>query len=123
MGADLTLEYLPCADTKKDGRREEFSSLVEHLSADDLTFPVFDSISVEEARKVLLGYFDRFEDIKDMRDATIICPYRDKPPLVITGGLSWGDYATESAEPIAWLSEAPGVYELFEEWALEDANN
>ena len=121
MGADLTLSFLPCADTRKKGRRREFVLLVKRLSADDLKdSSVFGDVKIEKARRTLIGYFDRLEELKGLRDTGIITPYADKPPLLITGGLSWGDYSTESSEPISSLAEVPGVYEMFERWAVED---
>ena len=121
MGADLTLSFLPCANTRKKGRRRKFVSLVKRLSEEDLkdTSALGDA-KIEKARRMLIGYFDRLEELKGLRDTGIITPYTDKPPLLITGGLSWGDYPTESSEPISSLAEVPGVYELFEKWAIED---
>ena len=121
MGADLILTFLPCADTRKKGRRTEFVSLVKRLSKKDLgDRSVFEDATIEEVRRMLIGYFDRLEELKGLRDTGIITPYADKPPILITGGLSWGDYATESSEPIRSLVEVPGVYEMFERWAVED---
>ena len=121
MGADLILLFLPCADTKKKGRRREFVALVKRLSQKDLKdSSVFGDVKIEKARRILIGHFDRLEELKGLRDTAIITPYADKPPLLITGGLSWGDYPTESSEPISSLAEVPGVYEMFEKWAVED---
>jgi hypothetical protein len=80
----------------------------------------FSDVKIEQARKVLIGYFDPIEKLKGLRDTGIITPYADKPPLLITGGLSWGDSPTDSSEPINSLAEVPGVYEMFERWAVED---
>ena len=121
MGADLILSFLPCADTTKEGRRKEFASLVDGLSKKDLEgCPAFADAGVERTRKVLRGHFDQIEKLELFRDVNVIAPYEDKPPLLITGGLSWGDYATESSEPISSLAAVPGAYELFEGWAIED---
>ena len=119
MGADLVLSFLPYANTRKKGRRREFVLLVKRLSEDVLK-DLYGEAKTEKARKKLTGYFDRIEELKDLRDTGIITPYDDKPPLLITGGLSWGDYPTESSEPISSLVEVPGVYEMFARWAVED---
>ena len=121
MGADLILSFLPCADTRKKGRRTEFVSLVKRLSEEDVKdSSVFGDVKIEKVRQTLIGYFDRIEKMKDFRDVSIITPYADKPPLLITGGLSWGDDPTESYAAVSSLAEVPGVYELFERWAAED---
>ena len=121
MGADLILSFLPYATTRKKGRRREFVLLVKRLSEEDLKdSSVFEDTKIEDVRKTLIGHFDRLEELKDLRDVGIITPYADKPPLLITGGLSWGDYPTESSGPISSLVEVPGVYEMFARWAVED---
>ena len=121
MGADLILSFLPYGNTRKKGRRREFVVLVKRLSEDDLKdSSVFGETKIEDVRKTLIGHFDRVEELKSLRDVGVISPYADKPPLLITGGLSWGDHPTESSEPISSIVEAPGVYEMFEKWALED---
>jgi len=119
MGADLILSFIPCADTRKKGRRREFVSLVKRLSEDVLK-DLYGEAKTEKARKKLIGCFDRIEELKNLRDTGIITPYADTPSLLITGGLSWGDYPTESSEPISSLVEVPGVYEMFARWAVED---
>ena len=121
MGADLILTFLPCADTRRRGRRREFVSFVKRLSAKDLEHcSAFSDMKIEKVRRMLIKHFDRMEELKCLRDTGIITPYADKPSIVITGGLSWGDYATESSEPISALAEVPFVYEMFERWAIED---
>ena len=121
MGADLILSFLPYANTRKKGRRREFVLLVKRLSEDGLKdSSVFGDTKIEDVRKTLIGHFDRIEELKNLRDTGIITPYDDKPPLLITGGLSWGDHPTESSEPISSLVEVPGVYEMFTRWAIED---
>ena len=121
MGVDLLLSFLPCANTRKKGRRREFVTLVKGLSkklVEDLS--AFGDTETEEVRRTLVRYFDQFEELKDLRDTAIITPYADRPPLLVTGGPSWGDHPTESSEPLNSLVEVPGVYEMFERWATED---
>jgi hypothetical protein len=121
MGADLILTFLPSADTRKKGRVREFAEFVARLSAKDLKdSSAFSGIKIEKARRMLIKYFDWIEELKSLRDTAIVTPYDDKPSLLVTGGLSWGDYATESSEPISALTEVPLVYEMVEKWAMED---
>ena len=121
MGADLLLFYLPHANTRKKGRRAEFLELVNHLPDDDLKdVPVFTDVPTVGGRQTLIGCFDELKDLADARDVAVIRPYRNMPPLMITGGMSWGDLPTESSRVLSVLVGVPGLYAVFERWAVED---
>ena len=125
MGADLILYYLPDADTRKTGRREAFVRLIDAL-AKELTEKLPGDLAgneLQQQRDALLQAFDRFEELKTLRDVARIQPYDHKPPLLVSGGLSWGDYPSESSETLDKLLRIPGCQPLFEHWAEEDQAN
>jgi hypothetical protein len=125
MGADLILYYLPDADTRKTGRREAFVRLIDTL-AEEVTEKLPGYLvgnDIQQQRDELIQAFDRFEELKTLRDVARIQPYEDRPPLLVSGGLSWGDYPSESSETLDKLLRIPGCHTLFEHWAVEDQAN
>jgi hypothetical protein len=125
MGADLILYYLPDADTRKAGRREAFIRLIDAL-AKELTPKLPGYLvgnDIQQQRDALLQAFDKLEGLKTLRDVARIQPYEDRPPLLVSGGLSWGDYPSESSEILDKLLRIPGCYALLERWAGEDQFN
>src|SRR5262245_26796099 len=100
MGADMCLTGMPAADMTEQ-RKAALVTIIQAMRDDDPSLvDVIESLfldSAEEGREKLLAAVNELaDDFSSRRDVTHFCLKAIGYPLLMTGGLSWGDDPTEA---------------------------
>jgi len=121
MGASFLFAVLPaCVLTKE--RRQQLLAIIDKM--DDSTefsscvFPDEEDLdAIKEALKTDVGIYEKLDTFRDTGGYTPDGSF----PLLLTGGMSWGDPPTDSYDILNELAAVPDIWNALAKWAREDA--
>lgn len=115
MGADLIYSTAPACNLTED-RLARLNQIIEGLPDDDLPDYVDDIDDWKDRLRNALEALDT-----GRRDVSLLDVRRIEFPLLITGGLSWGDSPTDAETCFSDIGECNPLWAQLEEWAKADA--
>jgi len=111
MKADLILAWLPVCKLTLE-RRTQAEALIKGKSIR------------AEIQRAALAEYDELDD--NYRDIVIVnhnLPGSTRCPVYMyTGGSTWGDSPTDHFDTFVALAKIKGLYELLEQWSMDDRN-
>jgi len=119
MGAEFILYALPACEMTAQ-RAEVLKQQLAALPDEDLAEIACDYGETDDARDRVRQAIDFLLVAGGQRDVSDFylggMPY----PLLVTGGLSWGDFPTDAACEFSLISGCSRLYVQLEEWARQD---
>lgn len=129
MGADMVIYMLPACDLTDD-RMEVLGNIVENLDNSELDGILEDvglvgvmEGSRNEAKEAFRDLLTAMQDLYDSRQVQLWGTASNGPlkyPVLITGGLSFGDDPTEACSTMQQVGASVEIWDKLAEWARED---
>lgn len=123
MGADMLVYMLPACDVTED-RLRALDAVIDGLTEPNLEYVrecVLPDMTDDETKEALRTVARELQDAQTRRDVTVWVGDPMPYPMMMTGGLSWGDDPTDACRIFGTIGAVNPAWELLETWAREDA--
>lgn len=125
MGADFLYAVLPFCYMTED-REKELKGVVDALGqpaleelADIFLGGTDDEHDHEDMRQILHRYVKEYGELAELR-TTAVFQLEGSIPVLLSGGMSWGDAPTEAFSIMSCLETVEEVWSLLWKWSKED---
>ena len=126
MGADLCLTYLPACQMTP-ARQRHLRGLIEDLDHEELQdawdYSTGEPATKEEfpvVREALNAAMAVLVSARERRDVVYWSSSDLAQPLLVTGGITWGDAPTEAFSAFELLGAVDRIYNQLKSWGQQD---